>query len=329
MVVISYRVGPYGFFCVDDSDISGNQGLKDQVIALKWVKDNIKYFGGDPNRITLAGARSGGENANLHLLYGKEENVFHNVIIDSGIYKDPVENAHEVSAPIALAEHLGCASSNDTEALTFLSSIDTTSIIKASMELNLKYHPCLEIEHDNAFITNRDINSYTMNLKRTPILISHSEKEITGENYVQNLDEANDLFAKTLAKVFKIEDEVSLEEIEDYVQRLYLENATVSSKHESKVTKFLSDVYANYPTHRLIKQYLNSGSNDIYYGIFTYPGVRSLEKIAYDIDISVAVTGDIYGYLFDIPLFKKTLDEDEKKVVDIVTTLWSNFVKFG
>lgn len=49
-VSINYRLGPLGFLSTEDEICSGNFGLKDQVLALKWVKQNIGRFGGDPKR---------------------------------------------------------------------------------------------------------------------------------------------------------------------------------------------------------------------------------------------------------------------------------------
>ena len=58
-VSFNYRVGPLGFLSTEDTNAPGNWGLKDQVLALQWIKDNIKYFGGDSNKITIFGESAG------------------------------------------------------------------------------------------------------------------------------------------------------------------------------------------------------------------------------------------------------------------------------
>ncbi|MFC4913606.1 carboxylesterase/lipase family protein [Actinomadura gamaensis] len=58
VVTLNYRLGVLGFAC--DDEIPANLGLRDQVAALEWVRANIAAFGGDPDRITLAGHSAGG-----------------------------------------------------------------------------------------------------------------------------------------------------------------------------------------------------------------------------------------------------------------------------
>lgn len=61
-VTLNYRMDIFGFLSLNTPEYSGNMGLKDQVLALRWVNDNIEHFGGDKNRITLFGHSSGMKN---------------------------------------------------------------------------------------------------------------------------------------------------------------------------------------------------------------------------------------------------------------------------
>jgi para-nitrobenzyl esterase len=74
VVTVDYRLGPLGFFSHPDMDVlrggvpSGNDGLRDQQFALRWVHDNIAVFGGDPENVTLAGESTGSVSVCLHLV---------------------------------------------------------------------------------------------------------------------------------------------------------------------------------------------------------------------------------------------------------------------
>lgn len=60
LITTQFRVGALGFLNTFDDVVSGNMGLKDQSMALKWIQKNIHAFGGNPNLVTIFGFSAGG-----------------------------------------------------------------------------------------------------------------------------------------------------------------------------------------------------------------------------------------------------------------------------
>lgn len=85
-VTMNYRTGIFGFLSLNDESlgIPGNAGLKDQTFALKWIKNNIQNFGGDPNNITIFGASAGGASVHYHLISELSRGLFHRAVSMSG-----------------------------------------------------------------------------------------------------------------------------------------------------------------------------------------------------------------------------------------------------
>merc|ERR1711892_936195 len=86
VVTINYRLGALGFLALEGSSITGNQGMKDQVLAMRWVKENIANFGGDPGRITISGESAGAISVHAQVLspLGKNDDLFQRAISFSG-----------------------------------------------------------------------------------------------------------------------------------------------------------------------------------------------------------------------------------------------------
>lgn len=68
VITVNYRLNVFGFFCLNTEQARGNLGLLDQYFALLWTRDNIRQFGGDPQKITLFGYGSGAASVIFHMV---------------------------------------------------------------------------------------------------------------------------------------------------------------------------------------------------------------------------------------------------------------------
>ncbi|MCD8105856.1 MAG: carboxylesterase family protein [Lachnospiraceae bacterium] len=88
LVTANYRCGALGFFALPEltnqNGFSGNVGLLDQIAALKWVRDNIESFGGDPTRVTIFGQSAGGMSVRMLLTSPITKGLFSRAIVESG-----------------------------------------------------------------------------------------------------------------------------------------------------------------------------------------------------------------------------------------------------
>lgn len=90
VVTVNYRLGVFGFFShpeltAESPDrASGNQGILDQIAALRWVRDNIAAFGGDPERVTIMGESAGGISVALLVASPLAEGLFQRAVSESG-----------------------------------------------------------------------------------------------------------------------------------------------------------------------------------------------------------------------------------------------------
>ncbi|KAI4462850.1 carboxylesterase [Holotrichia oblita] len=130
-ILISYiNVGLYtiiGFTNFEDPELEvpGNAGMKDQVLALKWVKENIAAFGGDPNNV---------------LIFGTSAGLFNKVIGQSGVGIAPTILDSKNNG-LAIAEQLGIQTGNLTETLRMLREVSAAdlSIAEASKDKEFYY----------------------------------------------------------------------------------------------------------------------------------------------------------------------------------------------
>lgn len=90
VVTLNYRLGPLGFFSSRTTQhmyqTTGNWGLLDMIEALRWVRQNIAFFGGDPNRVTIGGESAGAISVTALISSPKAAGLFQQAIVESGAY---------------------------------------------------------------------------------------------------------------------------------------------------------------------------------------------------------------------------------------------------
>jgi len=153
LVSINYRLGRFGFFAFPalskehPDEPKGNYAYMDQVAALKWVKENIPAFGGNPNNVTIFGESAGGVSVHSLLTIPQAESLFQKAISESGggrdgvltgrpINKDGIDPYYPVSAEtigVNFAKRYGIEGT-DAAALAKLRALTVAQIVDGGQE---------------------------------------------------------------------------------------------------------------------------------------------------------------------------------------------------
>jgi para-nitrobenzyl esterase len=135
LVTVNYRLGVIGFLAHSELSkesphhVSGNYGLLDQIMALRWVRDNIARFGGDPARITIFGESAGSLDINVLMTSPLSRGLFQRVIGESGPVVAPPPLAEGEKKGEAFAAALNVSGSPVLEKLR---AIPTADLLKAA-----------------------------------------------------------------------------------------------------------------------------------------------------------------------------------------------------
>ncbi|TLD18336.1 triacylglycerol lipase V precursor [Venturia nashicola] len=119
-VALNYRLDVWGYLSTPEilAEKEANAGLMDQRMALRWIKENIVGFDGDPNRVTVWGLPAGAQSIGsyLHLFARRDDMLFHAAVIESGehigaalqalpVYSEPFENLAKANGCQAAANY--------------------------------------------------------------------------------------------------------------------------------------------------------------------------------------------------------------------------------
>ena len=139
LVSIAYRMGALGFMAhpelskENEHGVSGNYGLLDQIAALKWVKNNISAFGGNPGNVTIFGESAGGISVSMLCGSPLAKGLFKRAVSESGGSLGPVSNqGTSGTATLKMAEKQGSdfASRMGVKSIAELRSVPVENFIK-------------------------------------------------------------------------------------------------------------------------------------------------------------------------------------------------------
>ncbi|KPJ04073.1 Venom carboxylesterase-6 [Papilio xuthus] len=188
VVKVNYRLSIFGFLCLGVPEAPGNAGLKDVVQALKWIKDNIAGFGGNPNNVILFGHGSGAAMVDILTLSPSAEHLFHKAITQSGSALSPGAIAYK---PIEYAEEFGARlgylrkSRQELARLLTTTDISLLATVLTQFEFfnnTALFAPCIEnnVDSNNTIIAEAPINIIRSGkYNHVPYLSGYTNKEGT------------------------------------------------------------------------------------------------------------------------------------------------------
>ncbi|KQT86247.1 carboxylesterase family protein [Aurantimonas sp. Leaf443] len=180
VVTMNYRLGQFGFNAFDqhfpgDERFVANAGLLDQRLALEWVRDNIEAFGGDPNRVTIAGESAGAASVAFHLLHAPSRPLFHQAIMQSGGLNLFYPRLHAGTVAGRVLERLGALGDPDR-----LLMLDYADFAAAAAALAPDHSGLVSRPHiDGVTLPDRPLGELYALAKPVPLLIGTNRDEFS------------------------------------------------------------------------------------------------------------------------------------------------------
>ncbi|XP_058813020.1 juvenile hormone esterase-like [Topomyia yanbarensis] len=347
VVVMSYRLGPFGFLSIPSVGISGNFGLKDQRLALRWIQENIESFGGNPKNVTLFGESAGSWSAYLHYLSANSRKYFHRVICQSGdactesvLQVDPTEKARR------LARCLGYKGNSDQGALDILRRTPARRLIKyqdaaiseqeIGLPLQFLFRPVIELELNEDTILNQspELTLKSFDTIQMPIIQGYTSGEgiltlCLNKNRLWQFDQHPEWLIPQL-----IGNPVGLNKttVGEGIKQFYCKGKQICWKTSNEISDLFSDLTflttSNLSAEWLAKFQPNAPQ---YHYLFSYDGRFSIVKRLLNVSqIEGTSHADDCFYMFSPPFLPAlSADSDEIRVRDTLVELWTNFAKYS
>jgi para-nitrobenzyl esterase len=332
LMTINYRLGRLGHFAFPAlskehaEEFKGSYAYMDQIAALKWVKENIVAFGGDPNNVTIFGFSSGGVSVHSLLTIPAAKGLFHKAISESGGGRDGVltgrpirqENA-DVLYPVS-AETIGInfarkhkIESTDAAGLAKLRSLSVEEIIDGGQEndssgVRIYSGPIL----DGKLVVETAESAYKAGRQaRVPLIIGNCSAEIGGAfvSTVTSKEALFSLFGESEAEAKAAFDPDGNKEFAEVI------------------TKFNTDWVWGEPARMTARSFV-AKRDPVYMYQFGYVPASMRERARYG-----AGHGSEISFVFNTLNARwgnpGEATPEEKELARIMNSYWTNFAKTG
>ncbi|XP_018362333.1 PREDICTED: para-nitrobenzyl esterase-like isoform X2 [Trachymyrmex cornetzi] len=352
LVTMNFRLSSLGFLNLNDEVITGNQGVKDVILALKWVNKNIKAFGGDPEKITIFGESSGASTVQALALSPLAEGLFHKIIAQSGAILNPWAFNEMMNTSFRLAKKLGMETSDPKVAYEFLKTVDAKTLIKNSLwaisteeklSFTIPFTITLDSKSSNPVFPEHP-KKYISRGIQMPFLLGFNRNEgiflirsnFFGDMSNEDIQKVNDDFKKgilsnVLSKLPEIG--ITVEELRHH----YFKDKEIAEKTLMNYSNFLGDEFFVRGIRDVVKSQKSSGHfKSTYLYHFDYESETSSFRKLLDIGLPGVSHTEELGYLFFPEAVKSQFNftcpkpgSNDYKIVNNLVQMWTNFAKTG
>nr|AHJ81319.1 carboxylesterase [Locusta migratoria] len=348
VVTLNYRLGVLGFMSTGDSVVTGNMGLKDQVLALRWVKDNISAFGGDTDNITIFGESAGSRACHLHVLSPMAKGLFHRAICQSSVAFPGSLNTPVAERTFRLARHLGLKEgASSEELLAFMRDVPARTLVEQMLHCrsdkdkivqeSFPFRPTLEPADDEETLVSQDPADIIAsgNFTKVPIIFGVTSAEgylyagmLGKQEAWRSLDGNLELLVPPAAAASQEEKRAAAEE----VRRFYLGGRRLGDDTFQQFAQLRGDATFVYPALDVARRHASvPAAPPVYFYVFDVDTKLNLFKMMFGASkYKGASHADDLPYLFRFGLLKPSAsDTVEGKVIARMTKLWTNYAKTG
>nr|CAH7765715.1 unnamed protein product [Callosobruchus chinensis] len=325
VVSFNYRLGALGFLSTEDDVVPGNNGLKDQALALKWIQEHIEAFGGNPKSVTLTGFSAGAASVHFHYFSPYSVGLFHRGISVSGtvlgswaLQFEPLDTARN------LAQNVGC---NFTDTKKMVDCLKTRPASLLVMKTKQCLHPfqplpccpfapVVEKGGKKPFL---DEHPYKL-LKQGKVLDVPWIASVTADDGLvlsamafSKLEETNerwnDFAGHYIVHYFRSAPHI-FEKIKKHYAALDHDDTTMSF---DELTKLSTDRTFLVPMQTAVELQSKATKSPVYVYHFNYEGVNSVKALlAPDKQLEGVCHGDDMVYFMGAVIFKPLSDQDIK-----------------